>query len=49
MKIKQLILPEELRRELKVHAAGKGQSMGEVALALIKKYLAEESAPRVKY
>lgn len=47
VRIKQLTLrlPEELHREFKVSAAKKGQSMGEVAVALIKKYLDEDAAP----
>ena len=40
-KRKQLTLriPEDLHREFKVNAAKKGQSMGEVAVELIRKYL----------
>ena len=38
---KQLTLriPENVHREFKVNTAKKGQSMGEVAVELIKKYL----------
>ncbi len=44
---KQLTLriPESLHREFKVSTAKNGQSMGEVAIRLIKKYLEKESAP----
>jgi predicted HicB family RNase H-like nuclease len=44
---KQLTLriPENLHREFKVNAAKKGQSMGEVAVELIKRYLERESDP----
>lgn len=40
-KRKQLTLriPEDLHREFKVNTAKKGQSMGEVAVELIRKYL----------
>ena len=40
-KRKQLTLrmPEDLHREFKVDTAKKGQSMGEVAVELIRKYL----------
>lgn len=34
-----LRLPEHLHREFKVNTAKKGQSMGEVAVELIRKYL----------
>ena len=46
-KIKQLTLriPEPLHREFKVNTAKKGQSMGEVAIELIEKYLERESDP----
>jgi len=46
-KRKQLILriPENLHREFKVNTAKKGQSMGEVAVELIRKYLQRELDP----
>ena len=46
-KVKQLTLriPESLHREFKVNTAKKGQSMGRVAVELIKKYLERESDP----
>ncbi|MEE4243726.1 MAG: plasmid partition protein ParG [Desulfopila sp.] len=44
-KLKQLTLrlPEELHRKFKVNTAKKGQSMGAVAIDLIKKYLEEKT------
>ena len=44
---KQLTLriPEDLHRDFKVNTAKKGQSMGEVAVELIRKYLQRESDP----
>jgi predicted HicB family RNase H-like nuclease len=37
-----LRLPEDLHREFKVITAKKGQSMGEVAVELIRKYLDDD-------
>jgi len=46
-KAKQLTLriPESLHRKFKANTARKGQSMGEVAIQLITKYLEKESDP----
>jgi len=46
-KLKQLTLrlPESLHREFKINTAKKGQSMGEVAIELIEKYLEKEADP----
>ncbi|MCK5099521.1 MAG: hypothetical protein KAR45_15545 [Desulfobacteraceae bacterium] len=46
-KLKQLTLrmPKNLHRNFKVNTAKHGQSMGEVAIELIKKYLKKESDP----
>lgn len=47
IKLKQLTLrlPEDLHREFKVNTAKKGQSMGTVAIDLIKKYLEGKPDP----
>jgi len=44
---KQLTLriPKDLHKEFKVNTARKGQSMGEVAVELIREYLQRESDP----
>ncbi len=46
-KLKQLTLriSKNLHREFKVNAAKQGQSMGEIAIDLIRKYLKKESDP----
>ncbi|MCP3898730.1 MAG: toxin-antitoxin system HicB family antitoxin [Desulfobacteraceae bacterium] len=46
-KLKQLTLriSENLHREFKVNAAKQGQSMGEIAIELIRKYLKKNSGP----
>jgi predicted HicB family RNase H-like nuclease len=46
-KLKQLTLriSENLHKEFKVNAAKQGQSMGEIAIELIKKYLGKDSDP----
>ena len=47
IRLKQLTLriPESLHRDFKVKTAKNGQSMGEVAIELIIKYLEKESDP----
>ena len=46
-KLKQLTLrmPQNLHRNFKANTAKHGQTMGEVAIELIKKYLKKESDP----
>ena len=45
--IKQLTLriPEELHREFKINAVRQGQTMGALAIELIRQYLKNKSGP----